>query len=111
MRLQSAILSDLIVQAEAIVTRPPVMLPLKVLEGLAAVGAELRAADRRPAEAERVTTWALVLLTALEQWTSAQRCRAGGEVATMSLMVAGVALPLVRRDVGIAISNEREVRG
>lgn len=112
MRAQSQILADLIVQAEAIVTRPPVMLPVDVVSKLAAIAREINELERKPAEGPRVTTWAMVLVIALEQWTHAQRPRGGNpELALMSLMVAGATLPLVRRDVGIAISNEREQRG
>lgn len=101
MKPLSQTLSNLIVLAEELLTRPNTD---RVAYGakLAPIAEEVRHADARPAESIRTTRAAMVMITAIEEY------RAGGEMALHWLMLAGATLPLLRHEAFTAFRNERE---
>lgn len=94
-------LSNLIVLAEETVTRPNfdrVAFRSRVSD----LATEVRAADARPAEDERVTQAAMVMIISLEQI----RDEADRTSSPWS-MIAGAMLPLLRADAYTALEQER----
>ena len=100
MRPLSATLCDLVVIAEAAIMRPG-----GIDRGnYADVRAEVTRADASPAEGERATSAAVIVVVALERyWYAAAADRQAW------LMVIGTVLPLLRADAYRAIRAERGV--
>lgn len=103
MRALSAVLSDLIVFAEGVITRPNGNHPYT--ECFDAIASEIRHADALPAESVRTTRAAMVTVIAIEEFR-----RDGGEPGSRWLMLAGAALPMLRTEAWLALKNEKEAR-
>jgi hypothetical protein len=103
MRPLFTVLSELIVLAEHVVTRPA----HGAAPQLGRLADEVRRADARPAEGVRTTRAALVMVIALEEFVGGDR---GAEPTARWLMIAGAMLPLLRGDAYAALCNEREAR-
>jgi hypothetical protein len=106
----SATLTDLIGVAEQVVTKPA-RYPGSSLsaQAFAAIAADVREADARPAENIRTTTAAMIMVLALEEFHGA-----GATSENLSnpwLMIAGATLPLLRVDAWRAFNNEKQARG
>ena len=106
MKPLSQILSNLIVLAEEVITRPNID-RFAFGERLADLAQAVRHAAARPAEDIRTTSAALVMITALEEYRYAHP----GIDTSRWLMLAGCALPLLRADAFTAFVNEREQKG
>ncbi len=96
-------LSNLIVLAEHVITRPNYD-RVEFRQRLADLACEVRAGDARPAEDERVTQAAMVMVIGLEQ------IRDDKAVAQQWMMIVGATLPLLRADALLALKQEREMR-
>ncbi len=109
MRPLSETLLDLIGFAEESVTRPRRYSGHALQARFAGIAAEVRDAVARPAEHERTTTAALIMVHALEEFYAA------GDVSENFsnpwLMIAGATLPLLRLDAWRALNNEKAERG
>lgn len=103
MRPLYATLSNLIVLTEEVVTRPQFD-RVSFRQRLAELAGEVRAADSRPAEDERVTQAAMVTMICLEQ------IRDDDKLSAQWSMVAGAMLPLLRTDAYAALQQERGMR-
>lgn len=99
-------LCNLIVLTERVVTRPNFD-RAAIRQQLADIASEVRAADARPAEDERVTQAAMVMIISLEQL----RDEADRAALSPWSMIAGAMLPLLRDDAYTALQQERGVRG
>ena len=103
MRPLSEILTDLIGHAEEIINRPA------RFQGhdarFAALAAEVRRAESRPAEGVRTTFAAMAMLSSIEGFYAGYR-----EATCPFLMLAGTALPLLRAEAWRARRNETEAR-
>jgi hypothetical protein len=104
MRLLSQVLTDLIGYAENLMTRPRYAQPRGTDFGL--IAAEIRHAETLPAEGQRTTRAAIVMVTAIEAYRANE-----GEAASPWLMIAGAALPLLRTEAWLAFNQEKEGRG
>ncbi len=102
MKPLSQTLANLIVLAEEAVTRPNFD-RFAFGERLLDLAQAVRHAAERPAENIRTTSAALVMITALEEIRFAHP----GIDTSRWLMLAGVALPLLRSDAFAAFANER----
>lgn len=96
--------SNLIVLAEETVTRPNFD-RVAFRQRVSALAVEVRAADARPAEDERVTQAAMVMIISLEQI----RDEADRTSSPWS-MIAGAMLPLLRADAYTALEQERAMQ-
>lgn len=96
-------LSNLLVLTEEVVTRPqwPRANRTAFRLRLDDIASEVRSADSRPAEDERVTQAAMVTIICLEQIRDLD---AG---STPWLMTVGAMLPLLREDAFTALEQER----
>lgn len=105
MRSLHAVLNDLLVLSESVVARPVMGDVRRVSSQLADIAREVRYHDGLPAEGERATRAAAVMVTAIEEFM-------GGEErdARAWLMIAGGVLPLVRSDAYRAMVAERGAR-
>jgi hypothetical protein len=103
MKPVSEALKILIATAEDLVRRPPHTLPTALPAALVDLAAEIRKADARPAEGERTTRSAIVMLSAIEGFF------AGQEGDDRWQMVIGATLPILRREAFAAWRSEREV--
>ncbi len=103
----SGILSNLIVLAEEIVTRPSIVLTSpRTQERVALLSVDVREADAQMYEGEPTTSSGVVMIMALEQYLIHE----GKGLAPMWLALAGAALPLLREEAFKALTNEREAR-
>lgn len=109
MRPLSATLNDLIGFAEKTVTRPS-MFAGTLDAQFAALAAEVRQADARPAEHVRTTRAALVMVNVLEGFFEGDRDPDAAHVKNPWLMLAGATLPLLRVDAWRAFNNEKRAR-
>ena len=102
----SGILSNLIVLAEEIITRPQRMnhQGTPTQDKVARLGVEIREADQQIYEGEPATAAGVVMITCIEQAILHQ----GKPIALHWLAVAGATLPLLREESFIAFRNERE---
>lgn len=105
MKPLSSTLSNLIVLAEEVISRPNSDRPFAG-EAFQLLTAEVRHADARPAEDVRVTNAAMVMVIAIEAFRGSER-----DATSPWLMVIGATLPLLRGDGFCAFRNEREQRG
>lgn len=107
MRLLSQVLRDLIVLGEQVVARPLAMVAIDRLATYRALAVEVQQHDTLPAEDDRATRGACALVIAIgEHWRALD---ASDEMlASMWLMLAGGALPIVRHEFSTAYSNERQ---
>jgi hypothetical protein len=103
MRRLFTVLSELIVFAEHIVTRPA----HGATPHFGRLADEVRQADARPADGVRTTRAALVMVIALEEFVGGDR---GAEPTARWLMIAGAMLPLLRDEAYAALCNERDAR-
>jgi hypothetical protein len=101
MRPLSETLNQLIAVAEIAIVRPQT----RELHTAAAIFAEIRLADARPAEGIRTTRAALVMVILLEEFLAGDR-----EPTSHHLMLAGAALPWLRGEAWRAVQNEKEAR-
>jgi hypothetical protein len=104
MRALSEALTDLIALAEHVVTRPRSAEPIASIERLSLLAGEVRKADALPAEGERTTRAAVVMVIALEEF-----CGGGRPAGSPWLMLAGTTLPLLRTEAWLAMRNERSL--
>lgn len=105
MRPLSETLIDLIGFAEETITRPARTLSLA--DGrFIALAREVRTADALPAESERTTRAALVMVIVLEQFFASDR-----EPTSYFLAHAGMTLTWLRGEAWAARKNEKEARG
>jgi hypothetical protein len=104
MKPMSSTLSNLIVMAEEIITRPNSDRPFAG-DNFASLAAEVRHADARPADDVRITNAAMVMVIAIEAFRAGER-----DAQSPWLMVVGATLPLLRGDGFRAFRNEREQR-
>lgn len=104
-RPQFAVLSDLIVLAEQVVTRP--QSARSEIIRRAELLAEVRHADARPAEGIRTTRAALVMVIVLEELLGGI---GDGQAELGWLIIAGAMLPQLRAEAFKALRNEREQR-
>lgn len=100
----SQTLSNLVVLAEELTARP-LADPQRTGDCLHWLAAEVRAADTRPVEGLRLTSAALVMVTAIFEYRHAPADR-----APMWLMLIGATLPLLRQAAFDAFTEERECR-
>lgn len=105
MRPLSETLTDLIVLAEAVVSRPRSMAVAKDVTPLPTLAAEIRRAAELPAEDVRTTQAALIMAIALKEFFDGDR-----EPGSQWLGVAGVVLPLLRVEAWAALNNEKAAR-
>jgi hypothetical protein len=98
-----SVLSDLIVLAEGVITRPQSV--SAVTNRFAMVAAEVRRADAAPAEDVRTTRAAAVMVIAIEEFLGDQD---GGGVASPWLMIVGAMLPMLRSEAYTALRQQRE---
>ena len=105
MRNLSETLTDLIVLAEAVVSRPRSMAVAKDVTPLPTLSAEILRAVSLPAENVRTTQAALIMTIALKEFFDGDR-----EPTSQWLGVAGVALPLLRGEAWVALNNEKAAR-
>lgn len=108
MKPLSQVLSNLIVLAEDIVTRPQMVDRADVGDRLHGIAAEVRHADARPAENIRTTRVALVMVIAIEEQRSAAL---DGKGSPCWEMIVAAMLPMLRQDSYIAFRNERAQGG
>ncbi len=104
----STTLTDLIGFAEQTVTKPTRYGATDTAWKFAAIAAEVREAEARPAENIRTTTAAMIMVMALEEFHAA-----GATSENLSnpwLMLAGATLPLLRVDAWRAFNNEKQAR-
>jgi hypothetical protein len=94
----------LLATAEDIVRRGqwPAVLPPVFFE----LAADIRRIDAQPAEAERVTAAAVMMIIAIEKFFAGPH-----EKSSPWLMLAGTILPLLRIEAWLAMNIEREARG
>ncbi len=106
----SATLTDLIGFAEQTVVKPTRYLSVSASAwAFAAIAAEVREAEARPAEDIRTTAAAMIMVLALEEfYTSGVSSE---NLSNPWLMIAGAALPLLRVDAWRAFNNEKQARG
>lgn len=104
MKPLSQTLSSLVVLTEELLARP-LLDPRSVAGRFAAIAADVRAAEARPAEGIRTTSAALVTVTAIEEYRHAASDR-----ASMWLMLIGATLPLLRAAAFDALNEERQRR-
>lgn len=106
MRELSKTLTALIEIAGNVVTRHGLTLAGNIVSGeFAAIAAEVRAADQRPAEGVRCTNAALAMVIALEAYRAGER-----DAGSPWLMIAGALLPMLRADAWRALNQEKEAR-
>jgi len=94
-------LSNLIVLAEETVTRPQFD-RFAFHQRVVDLASEVRSADARPAENDRVTQAAMVMIICLEQIRNLDI-----PFARPWVMLAGATLPLLREDAFTALEQER----
>jgi len=99
MRPLSECLTALIREADVLIRQPQ---QVRHTPAFAALAAEIRDWERRPAEGVRCTRAALVMLHAIEGYFET-----GGEKGNPWLMLAGATLPLLRVDAWLALNDER----
>lgn len=103
MRALSAVLTELIVFADSVVTRPQSHHGNS--EQFAALASEVRHAAALPAESVRTTQAAMVIVIAIEEFR-----QSGEEPGSRWLMLVGATLPLLRSEAWLALNNEKEAR-
>lgn len=104
MKPLSQTLSNLVVLAEELTTRPLIN-PLLLRDRCLTIGSEVRAADARPAESVRTTSAAMMMVMAIHEYRHAAADR-----APMWLMLIGATLPLLRQAAFDAFAEENEQR-
>lgn len=104
MRPISESLKILIATAEDLIRRP--QLPSALPVAFAELAAEIRRVDAQPAEAERVTAAAMVMVIAMEKFFAGPH-----ENTSPWLMLVGATLPLLRTDAWLAFNIERPNHG
>ncbi len=101
MRPLSQALTDLIKCAEDIVLRPALLAANPPAMFFELVG-EIELADHKPAEGERTTRAAMVMMPAIENFFAQSKADYHWQ------MVIGATLPILRRDAFQQFQNERE---
>ncbi|MES5483616.1 hypothetical protein QMZ05_12730 [Bradyrhizobium sp. INPA03-11B] len=97
----SQTLNDLIGIAESVVTRARYATPMPRAT-FAALAAEVREAESLPADGQRATYGAIVVVNAIEAFHAT-----GSESGSPWQMIVGTALPLLRTDAWIALNQEK----
>jgi hypothetical protein len=103
MRPLSETLTDLIVFAEQVITRPAMVPNLANNGMLPTLAREVKYADALPAESVRTTRAAMVMIIVLEEFFAGD-C----EPDERALMLAGATLPWLRGEAWVARRNEKE---
>jgi hypothetical protein len=103
MRPISSTLTELIVFAEGVITRPNGNHDW--YERLNAIAVEVRYADALPAENIRTTRAALIMTVAIEEFRDSDRY-----AGSQWLILAGAVLPILRAEAYVALQNEKKAR-
>ena len=107
MRPLSEALNVLVATAQDVINKPQ-LAPSRLPEAFAALAAEIRQADARPAEGVRCTRAAIMMLSAIEGFYES---RDSSHLQNPWLMLAGSLLPLLRVDAWAAFNSEKQARG